>query len=117
MRIHDIISAQISLNEQPGDPTQSVIDILTTMSGEGIDSISFNAIMSELSSEGYDIDDGSLFDLLDKLAIVRNIKDKVVFFNSDSDQSHSDYDKPDPEKDNKVVSKMAQKQVKKELSK
>lgn len=111
MKIQEIIS----LIE--GSPEAAVLDILTVMAGEGLDTANFDMIKDQLSSSGIDLDDNSLFDLLNNLAIVRNIKDRVVFFNTDSDQSHNQDLEVDPEKDAKHVSKMAKKQVDKELKK
>lgn len=112
MRIVEIISESADASETRG----AVIDLLTIMAGEGLDSTSLETLITELSTQGIDIDRNSLFDLLNNLAIVRNIKDDVVFFNTDSDQSHNS-DLPDPEKQQKHVSSMAKKQVDKELKK
>lgn len=110
MRIAEILS------EDATDIRGAVIDLLTIMAGEGLDSVGMDTIIKELSAQGMDVDSNSLFDLLNNLAIVRNIKDDVVFFNTDSDQSHNS-DLPDPEKQKNHVSSMAKKQVDKELKK
>jgi hypothetical protein len=93
-----------------------VLDLLTAMAGEGLDSTPMSAIIDELNNQGIDIDEPSLFDVLENLAIVDNVKDSVVYFNTDSDASHYG-EKPDPEKQDKTVDKMARKQVKKGIKK
>ena len=107
MRIADI------LNEL-ADPKSAVLDLLTVLASEGIDTINISALMDELNKQGIDVDHHSLFDLLDGMAIVRNIKDDIVYFSSDSERSTYSSTE-DPEKQQKTVSKLAKKQVKKEL--
>ena len=68
-----------------------------------------------MAKQGIDVDENSLFDVADNLAIVRNIKDDVIFFNTDSDASAGDPECPDPEQQDKKIDKLARKQVKKEL--
>ncbi len=115
MRINDIILS--SIVEDQNHINDAVLDIMSIMAGEGIDSVNFNMIIDNLKHQGIDIDEHALFDILDNLAIVRNIKDGVVFFNTDSDSSQNQYKEVDPKKDEKKVAKLARKQVKKELRK
>jgi len=103
MRICDIIRENSTVHD-------AILDLLTALSGEGLDSVPMQSILGDLNSQGIDLDEPGLFDNLSNLAIVRNIKDGVVYFNSDSDQSHYN-DMPDPEAQDKQVSKLAQKQV------
>jgi geranylgeranyl pyrophosphate synthase len=91
-----------------------VVDMFAIVAGEGADSISFEVIQQELASQGIDIDRNALYDLATTLPVVSNIKDDVIFFNTDSDQSGQSQGE-DPEKDDKVVDKMARKQVSKEI--
>ena len=84
------------------------------MAGEGINSIP-PSLVKELAKQGIDVDENSLFDVADNLAIVRNIKDDVIFFNTDSDASAGDPEQQDPEQQDKKIDKLARKQVKKEL--
>lgn len=93
-----------------------VLDLLTTMAGEGLDSAPLSMLVDALSKQGVDIDATALFDVLENLAIVDNIKDDVVYFNTDSKASHYG-SKPDPEKQDKQVSKLAKKQIDKEIKK
>lgn len=92
----------------------AILDLLTSMAGEGLDSIPMDSIIKELSAQGIDIDYMALFDTLSTFTIVRNIKDDVVYFNSDSDQSHNS-NMPDPKQQDQQVSKLAQKQVDKAI--
>jgi hypothetical protein len=93
-----------------------VIDLLSILSSEGVESIPIDALVKELVSMGIDADDQSLFDELQNLPIVNNIKDGVVYFNTAS-MGASNLNKVDPEKGNKQVKAMAKKQVDKELNK
>ena len=108
MRFSDLIAENSDLQD-------AVLDLLTVMAGEGINSIPIPVLVKELAKQGIDVDDNSLFDVAQNLAIVRNIKDDVLFFNTDSDASAGDPEQPDPEKQDKQIDKLARKQVKKEL--
>lgn len=110
MRITDIIIYEDESTKQ------AILDYLAVMAGEGLDSVSLDTLKAELNSDNISIDKAALFDILDNIDIVRNIKDDVVFFNTDSDASKGT-PKVNPEKDNNVVDKMARKQVDKELNK
>lgn len=94
----------------------AVVDLLTVLSAEGIDTISMDALVAELESQGHDVDEPSLFDEIQKLNMVHNIKDGVVRFHTSSKNANIQHIE-DPEKDEKVIDKMARKQVKKELKK
>ena len=65
---------------------------------------------------GIDADAESLFDEIQNLPIVNNIKDGIVYFNTAS-LGASNMNKVDPEKNKKKVKAMAKKQVDKELDK
>jgi hypothetical protein len=93
-----------------------VIDLLSILSSEGVESIPLDALVKELVSMGVDVDDESLFDEISNLDIVNNIKDGIVYFNTSSLDA-SNLNKIDPEKANKKIKSMAKKQVKKELNK
>jgi hypothetical protein len=94
----------------------ALIDLLTVLSAEGIDTISMKAVISELESQGHDVDEPSLFDEIQKLPMIHNIKDGVIRFHTSSKNANIQHIE-DPEKDEKVIDKMARKQVKKELKK
>lgn len=94
----------------------AVVDLLTVLSAEGIDTISMEALVAELESQGLDVDEPSLFDELQNLNMVHNIKDGVVRFHTSSKGANIQHIE-DPERDEKVIDKMARKQVKKELKK
>ena len=68
-----------------------------------------------MAKQGIDVDENSLFDVADNLAIVRNIKDDVISPITDSDALSEILNKPDPEQQDKKIDKLARKQVKKEL--
>ena len=90
----------------------SVIDILSTLTAEGVYSVSIETLLKTLQSQGLSVDNQSLFALIDTLPIVNTIKDNVVHFNKADAPNDSD-----PEKDEKTVSKLASKKINKELSK
>jgi hypothetical protein len=115
MKIVDIIYN--SLHEDQDQIKSAIIDILTVMTGEGVDSMSLDVIQRSLGSQGIDVDEHALFDICSNLAIVRNIKDGIVYFNSDSDQSQYQDTPADPQKQDKKIDTLARKQVKKELDK
>ena len=94
----------------------AVVDLLIVLSAEGIDTISMEALIAELESQGHDVDEPSLFDELQNIPMVHNIKDGIVSFHTSSKNSNIQ-NIEDPEKDEKVIDKMASKKVKKELSK
>lgn len=108
MRFADLVTENTELQD-------AVIDLLAVMAGEGVNSIPLAVLVKELGKQGLDVDEPSLFDIADNLAIVRNIKDGVVFFNTDSDASQGGEQAPDPEQQDKKIDNMARKQVKKEL--
>lgn len=93
----------------------SILDIISLMTGEDTHSLPLEAIQQELFSQGIEISDNSLFDVLTTLAIVDNIKDDIVYFNAHSN-AHSvgnSTDAKEPDEDH--VSKMAKKQIDKDL--
>lgn len=93
----------------------SILDIISLMTGEDTHSLPIEAIQQELISQGIEISDNSLFDVLTTLAIVDNIKDGIVYFNAHSAAhavgNSSDVEEPDEDH----VSKMAKKQIDKDL--
>lgn len=103
--------------EDTPDIKSQVLDILSIMAGEGVDSVNMSVLIKSLTSVGISVDNHALFDILDNLAIVRNIKDDVVFFNTDSEASQGLDKEPDGEKQDRQIDKLARKQVKKGLDK
>lgn len=102
MRYADLIKSQ-------------VVDLLTALDAEGISTVALDTLIRELNSRGNDFDKATLLDVLDGFAIVKNIKDDIVYFNSDS---HSTDFAPDQaEKDDNKIDTLARKQVSKELNK
>lgn len=93
-----------------------VIDLLSILSSEGVESIPLDSLVKELVAMGIDADGESLFDEIQNLPIVNNIKDGIVYFNTAS-LGASNMNKVDPEKNKKKVKAMAKKQVDKELDK
>ena len=93
-----------------------VIDLLSVLSSEGVESIPLTSLVDELRAMGVDVDEESLFDEITNISIINNIKDGVVYFNTSS-LSATNMNKVDPEKNKKKVKAMAKKQVDKELSK
>lgn len=111
MRLSEIISI-LAENEIESQ----IIDFLTIMDAEQIDSIPLETLVKGLQGQGIDVHSDVLFDILDNLAIVKNIKDNIVYFNSTSDDSMAGQEH-NPEKDKKTVSKLANKKIDKELNK
>lgn len=93
-----------------------VIDLLSVLSSEGVESVPLASLVGELRAMGVDVDEQSLFDELGNLQIVNNIKDGVVYFNTSS-MGASNMNKVDPEQADKKIKSMAKKQVDKELKK
>jgi hypothetical protein len=108
MRYADLVTEDLDIKD-------IVLDLLTAMAGEGVESMSLDSLVKELAAQGIDVDAHALFDLLGNLAIVQNVKDNVVYFNADSDQSHYQELKVDPEKQDKTIDKLARKKIKKEI--
>ena len=104
------------LFELNSEVDSKVIDLLSILSSEGVDSIPLESLVTELKAMGVDADMESLFDEISNLPIVNNIKDGMFYFNTSSLDA-SNLNKVDPEKADKTVTNMAKKQVKKELNK
>jgi hypothetical protein len=98
MRYADLIKAQI-------------IDMLAILTGEGLDTVSIEALQKELSSQNIDVDSATLIDIVTNLPIVNNIENNVVHFNrvQDPDSEVS------PEQQDKKIDTLARKQVNKEI--
>lgn len=104
------------LFELNSEVDSKVIDLLSILSSEGVDSIPLESLVKELKTMGVDADNEALFDEISNLPIVNNIKDGMVYFNTSSLDA-SNLNKVDPEKADKTVTNKAKKQVKKELNK
>ncbi len=109
MRITDII-------REVQEVDQTIIDHLTALDAEGLNSIGIDSLTSSLQKNGVAVDRDMVFDVVQNLAIVDNIKDDIVYFNSNSEESGYD-NQVDPEKQDKTIDRMARKQTKKELNK
>jgi len=97
--------------EDTSDIKSVIIDIISVASAEGMSSLSIETIQKSLSNMGNDIDHSVLFDVLDSIPVVDNIKDDVIFFGRD-DNSASE---PSKDQQDNHVDKMARKQVKKDI--
>jgi len=109
MRIVDII-------REVAEVDQEIIDHLSVLDAEGVNTIGIESLTNSLQQNGIAVDRDMVFDVLQNLAMVDNIKDDVVYFNSNSEQSGY-ANQVDPEKQDKTIDRMARKQTKKELSK
>ena len=58
-----------------------VIDLLSVLSSEGVESIPLASLVDELRAMGVDVDEESLFDEITNISIINNIKDGVVYEN------------------------------------
>lgn len=102
MRYGDLIKSQ-------------VVDLLVALDAEGISTVPVATLQRELISRGLDLDEPGLLDILDNLAIVKNVSDDIVYFNSDP--HNKDIEPDQAEKQDKKIDKLARKQVNKELDK
>jgi hypothetical protein len=98
MRYADLIKAQI-------------IDMLAILTGEGLDTVSIEALQKELSSQNIDVDSATLIDIVTNLPIVNNVENNVVHFNRIEDPNAE----VSPEQQDKKIDNLARKQVKKEI--
>jgi hypothetical protein len=102
MRYADLIKSQ-------------TIDLLVALDAEGISTVPVATLQRELAARGLDLDEPGLLDVLDKLAIVKNVDNAVVYFNSDP--HNKDMEPDQAEKQDKKIDSLARKQVSKELDK
>jgi hypothetical protein len=97
--------------EDTSDIKSVIIDIISIASAEGMSSLSIDTIQKSLSEMGNDIDNSVLFDVLDSIPVIDNIKDDVVFFGRDGKYSSE----PSKDQQDNHIDKMARKQVKKDI--
>lgn len=90
-----------------------VIDLLAALDAKGISTVPVQTLIRELNARGNDFDESSIVDILDDLAIVKNVEDNIVYFNSDP--HNSDYEPDQAEKQDKKIDSLARKKVGKEL--
>lgn len=102
MRYADLIKSQ-------------TIDLLVALDAEGISTVPVATLQRELAARGLDLDEPGLLDVLDNLAIVKNVDNAVVYFNSDP--HNKDMEPDQAEKQDKKIDSLARKQVSKELDK
>ena len=92
-----------------------VLDLVTMLDEEGLNTVSLDALIDELQKSGHDTDSSTLISLLDSLDIVDNVSNGIVHFHGGENDGNND--EPDPEQQDNKIDKMARKQVKKELGK
>ena len=97
--------------EDTSDIKSIIIDIISVASAEGMTSLSIDTLHKSLAEMGNEVDHSILFDLLDSIPIVDNIKDDVIFFGRDGKSSSE----PSREQQDNRIDKMARKQVKKDI--
>ena len=97
--------------EDTSDITSIIIDIISMAAAEGMSSLSIDTIQRSLSEMGNDIDHSMLFDVLDSIPVIDNIKDDVIFFGRDDSTSSE----PSKDQQDNRIDKMARKQVKKDI--
>ena len=97
--------------EDTSDIKSIIIDIISVASAEDMTSLSIDTLHKSLAEMGNEVDHSILFDLLDSIPIVDNIKDDVIFFGRD-DSSSSE---PTRDQQDNRIDKMARKQVKKDI--
>ena len=97
--------------EDTSDIKSIIIDIISVAAAEGMSSLSLDTLAKSLAEMGNEIDHSLLFDILDSISIVDNIKDDVIFFGRDGKSSSE----PSREQQDNRIDKMARKQVKKDI--
>jgi|TARA_B110000977_G_scaffold165757_1_gene213207 hypothetical protein len=97
--------------EDTSDIKSIIIDIISVAAAEGMSSLSLDTLAKSLAEMGNEIDHSLLFDILDSIPIVDNIKDDVIFFGRDGKSSSE----PSREQQDNRIDKMARKQVKKDI--
>jgi hypothetical protein len=97
--------------EDTSDIKSIIIDIISVAAAEGMSSLSLDTLAKSLAEMGNEIDHSLLFDILDSISIVDNIKDDVIFFGRDGKSSSA----PSREQQDNRIDKMARKQVKKDI--
>ena len=97
--------------EDTSDIKSIIIDIISVEAAEGMSSLSLDTLAKSLAEMGNEIDHSLLFDILDSIPIVDNIKDDVIFFGRDGKSSSE----PSREQQDNRIDKMARKQVKKDI--
>jgi len=97
--------------EDTSDVKSIIIDIISVAAAEGMSSLSIDTLAKSLANMGNEIDHSVLFDVLDSIPIIDNIKDDVVFFGRDGKTSSE----PSKDQQDNHIDKMARKQVKKDI--
>jgi hypothetical protein len=97
--------------EDTSDINRVVIDIIAVASAEGLHSLSIDTIHRSLSDMGNEINKDMLFDVLDAIPAIDNIKDDVIFFGNDGKAA----DEPSKDQQDNHIDKMARKQVNKDI--
>mgnify|MGYP003677503104 FL=1 len=97
--------------EDTSDIKSIIIDIISVAAAEGMSSLSIDTLAKSLAEMGNEIDHSILFDILDSIPIVDNIKDDVILFGRDGKSSSE----PSRDQQDKRIDKMARKQVKKDI--
>jgi hypothetical protein len=98
--------------EDTSDITSVIIDIISMAAAEGMSSLSIDTIQRSLSEMGNDIDNSMLFDVLDSIPVIDNIKDDVIFFGRDGNTAS---DEPSKDQQDNRIDAMARKQVNKDI--
>lgn len=108
MRFNEIIC-----EDRNDDIKQSVLDLISVSSAEGMNSLSIDTIIASLDDMGMNVDHEMLFHLLDTLPIVNNIKDDIAYFGHDTETDSAPFKDQQANK----IDKMARKQTGKGLKK
>ena len=98
--------------EDTSDIKSIIIDIISVASAEGMTSLSIDTLHKSLAEMGNEVDHSILFDLLDSIPIVDNIKDDVIFFGRDDSSSS---EKKESKKPDEAVAKPETKDYRKLL--
>ena len=108
MRFNEIIC-----EDRDFDIEQVILDLIAVSRAEGIDSLSLDTIIVSLQDMGMEVDHEMLFQLLDDMSIVNNIKDDIAYFGADYQTDSG----PSPDQQEKKIDKMARKKVGKSFKK
>lgn len=102
--------------EYTNDLLDAAINIIFTASAEGQDSISTQDMISDLAAEGYMVNVRDLIGMLEDNPIIKSISKDSIDIDAGINDTDAEFTGKSKEEENKeVVSKMAQKQINKDI--
>ena len=95
------------------DLRSAIVNILTAINAEGIDTIDTDQLIIDLQAQGFSVDKNSIFKTLELLPIVANATSQTINIRSNDDTRASDAETKS--KEASKIDKLAQKHAKKDL--